>query len=162
MKRIADSLPLFALVAMLVTSTAQAAERPYYQGKTVTFFINFSAGGPTDIEGRIVARHLARHVPGNPTIVVQNMSGGGGVTGINFLGERAKQDGLTLGYFTGPYNHQMMKSSTLRVDLMKVPFIASVAGVTVCYIRSDVAAGDQETDRYRQGRAVSRRRFVIR
>ena len=141
MKRIADSLPLFALVAMLVTSTAQAAERPYYQGKTVTFFINFSAGGPTDIEGRIVARHLARHVPGNPTIVVQNMSGGGGVTGINFLGERAKQDGLTLGYFTGPYNHQMMKSSTLRVDLMKVPFIAAVAGVTVCYIRSDVAPG---------------------
>src|SRR4051794_28640626 len=120
---------------------AGAAERPYYQGKTVTFFINFSAGGPTDIEGRIVARHLARHVPGNPTILVQNMSGGGGVTGINFLGERAKQDGLTLGYFTGPYNHQMMKSSTLRVDLMKVPFIASVQGVTVCYIRSDVAPG---------------------
>lgn len=125
----------------LLAATSQAAERPYYQGKTVTFFINFSAGGPTDIEGRIVARHLARHVPGSPTIVVQNMSGGGGVTGINFLGERAKQDGLTLGYFTGPYNHQMMKSSTLRIDLMKVPFIASVQGVTVCYIRSDVPPG---------------------
>jgi tripartite-type tricarboxylate transporter receptor subunit TctC len=132
-----------AMVAGLIfaAAVAPAAERPYYQGKTVTFFINFSAGGPTDIEGRIVARHLARHIPGNPTIVVQNMSGGGGVTGINFLGERAKPDGLTLGYFTGPYNHQMMKSSTLRVDLMKVPFIASVQGVTVCYIRSDVAPG---------------------
>ncbi len=126
---------------LFVVASAQAAERPYYQGKNVTFFINFSAGGPTDIEGRIVARHLARHVPGNPAIVVQNMSGGGGVTGINFLGEKAKSDGLTLGYFTGPYNHQMMKSSTLRVDLMKVPFVASVQGVTVCYIRSDVAPG---------------------
>ena len=130
---------LFGLYLLLVP--AFAAERPYYQGKNITFFINFSAGGPTDIEGRIVARHLARHIPGNPTIVVQNMSGGGGVTGINFLGEVAKHDGLTLGYFTGPYNHQMMKSSTLRVDLMKVPFIASVQGVTVCYIRSDVAPG---------------------
>ena len=130
-----------AFVLMLVVSAAQAAERPFYQGKTVTFFINFSAGGPTDIEGRIVARHLARFIPGSPTIVVQNMSGGGGVTGINFLGERAKPDGLTLGYFTGPYNHQMMKSSTLRVDLMKVPYIASVEGVTVCYIRADVAPG---------------------
>ena len=129
----------FMLVLFAVT--VQAAERPYYQGKVVTFFINFSAGGPTDIEGRIVARYLARHVPGNPTIVVQNMSGGGGVTGINYLGERAKPDGLTLGYFTGPYNHQMMKSSTLRIDLMKVPFVASVQGVTVCYIRSDVAPG---------------------
>jgi len=69
------------------------------------------------------------------------MPGAGGVTGINFLGEVAKPDGLTLGYFTGPYNHQMMKSSTLRVDLMKVPFIASVQGVTACYIRADVPPG---------------------
>jgi tripartite-type tricarboxylate transporter receptor subunit TctC len=131
-----------ALFCLAVTAMpVDAAERPYYQGKTITFFINFSAGGPTDIEGRIVARHLARHVAGNPTVVVQNMSGGGGVTGINYLGERAKGDGLTLGYFTGPYNHQMMKSSTLRIDLMKVPFIASVQGVTVCYIRSDVPPG---------------------
>jgi len=130
----------FAIV-FLVAAGGHAAQAPFYQGKTVTFFINFSAGGPTDIEGRIVARHLARFIPGNPTILVQNMSGGGGVTGINYLGEVAKHDGLTLGYFTGPYNHQMMKSPTLRVDLMKVPFIASVQGVTVCYIRSDVAPG---------------------
>ena len=141
MNRHARGVIAAAFVLTLIVAIAQAAERPFYQGKTVTFFINFSAGGPTDIEGRIVARHLARHIPGNPTIVVQNMSGGGGVTGINFLGERAKPDGLTLGYFTGPYNHQMMKSSTLRVDLMKVPFIASVQGVTVCYIRSDVPPG---------------------
>jgi tripartite-type tricarboxylate transporter receptor subunit TctC len=126
---------------LLLFAGVQAAQAPYYRGKAVTFFINFSAGGPTDIEGRIVARHLARHVPGNPTIVVQNMSGGGGVTGINYLGEKAKRDGLTLGYFTGPYNHQMMRSPSLRVDLMKVPFIASVQGVTVCYIRSDVPPG---------------------
>ena len=114
---------------------------PFYQGKNVTFLINFAAGGPTDIEGRIVARHLAKHIPGNPVVIVQNMAGAGGVTGINFLGEVAKRDGLTLGYFTGPYNHQMMKSPSLRVDLMKVPFIASVQGVTVCYIRSDVPPG---------------------
>ena len=112
--------------ALLLASSTQGAQAPYYQGKAVTFFINFSAGGPTDIEGRIVARHLARHIPGNPAIVVQNMSGAGGVTGINFLGEVAKRDGQTLGYFTGPYTHQMMRTPTLRVDLNKVPFIASV------------------------------------
>jgi putative tricarboxylic transport membrane protein len=133
---------LWALMSCIVlTAAAYAAERPFYQGKNVNFVINFAAGGPTDIEGRIVARHLAKHVPGNPTIIVQNMAGAGGVTGINFLGEAAKRDGLTMGYFTGPYNHQMMKSPTLRVDLMKVPFIASVQGVTVCYIRSDVPPG---------------------
>jgi putative tricarboxylic transport membrane protein len=126
---------------VLLSAAAQAAEAPFYRGKNVTFLINFAAGGPTDIEGRIVARHLAKHIPGNPVVIVQNMAGAGGVTGINFLGEVAKRDGLTLGYFTGPYNHQMMRSPSLRVDLMKVPYIASVEGVTVCYIRSDVAPG---------------------
>src|ERR671914_1564497 len=128
-------------ISMVLTAAAFAAERPYYQGKTVTFLINFAAGGPTDIEGRIGARHLAKHIAGNPVVVVQNMPGAGGVTGINFLGEVAKRDASTLGYFTGPYNHQMMKNPTLRVDLMQVPFIASVGSVTVCYIRSDVPPG---------------------
>jgi tripartite-type tricarboxylate transporter receptor subunit TctC len=126
---------------IIFVASALAAERPFYQGKNVTFLINYAAGGPTDIEGRIVARHLARHIPGNPVVVVQNMPGAGGVTGINFLGEVAKRDALTVGYFTGPYNHQMMKNPSLRLDLMQVPFIASVGSVTVCYIRSDVAPG---------------------
>jgi tripartite-type tricarboxylate transporter receptor subunit TctC len=133
---------LWALIgSMVLSAAAYAAERPYYQGKNITFLINFAAGGPTDIEGRIVARHLAKHIPGNPTIIVQNMPGAGGVTGINFLGEAAKRDSLTLGYFTGPYNHHMMKSVTLRTDLMQLPFVASVGSVTVCYIRSDVPPG---------------------
>src|SRR6266576_5489828 len=130
---------LFGLYLLLVP--AFAAERPYYQGKNITFFINFSAGGPTDIEGRIVARHLAKHIPGQPTLIPQNMAGAGGMTEMNFLGEMAKPDGQTLGYFTGPYNHQMMRTPSLRIDLMKLPFIASIQGVTVCYIRSDVPPG---------------------
>jgi tripartite-type tricarboxylate transporter receptor subunit TctC len=130
---------LFAWMQFL--EPAFSAESSFYKGKNITFLINFAAGGPTDIEGRIVARHLARHIPGNPTVIVQNMAGAGGVTGINFLGEAAKKDALTIGYFTGPYNHHMMKSSTLRTDLMKLPFVASVGSVTVCYIRSDVAPG---------------------
>ena len=125
----------------LFFAPAYSAQAPFYQGKNITFLINFAAGGPTDIEGRIVARHLAKHIPGNPAIVVQNMSGAGGVTGLNFLGEAAKKDALTVGYFTGPYNHHMMKSTTLRTDLMQLPFIASVGSVTVCYIRSDVPPG---------------------
>src|SRR5215475_4661378 len=126
---------------IFLATPSLSAESPFYQGKTVVFLINFAAGGPTDIEGRIVARHLAKHIPGNPTLIVQNMAGAGGVTGINFLGEAAKRDALTVGYFTGPYNHHMMKSSTLRADLNKVPFIASVGSVTVCYIRADVPPG---------------------
>jgi tripartite-type tricarboxylate transporter receptor subunit TctC len=126
---------------MLFLAPAYCAQAPFYQGKNITLLINFAAGGPTDIEGRIVARHLAKHIPGNPAVIVQNMPGAGGVTGLNFLGEAAKKDALTVGYFTGPYNHHMMKSTTLRTDLMQLPFIASVGSVTVCYIRSDVPPG---------------------
>jgi tripartite-type tricarboxylate transporter receptor subunit TctC len=132
-------LTFLSLISPLTPSTG--GERAFYQGKNVNFVINFAAGGPTDIEGRIVARHLARHIPGQPTLIPQNMAGAGGVTGMNFLGEVAKPDGLTMGYFTGPYNHQMMRTPSLRVDLMKLPFIASIQGVTVCYIRSDVPPG---------------------
>ena len=117
------------------------AEKGLYQGKAITFVINFAAGGPTDVEGRIIARHLAKHVPGQPSIIVQNMPGAGGIIGVNFLGEVAKPDGLTMGYFTGPLFHQQLKNPALRVNLAKYPFIASLQGITVCYIRSDVPPG---------------------
>src|SRR5438552_1126884 len=132
-------LGFFSLI--FLAAGARAAERPFYQGKSINLVINYAAGGPTDIEGRIIARHLAKHIPGQPALIPQNMAGAGGVTGMNFLGEVAKPDGLTMGYFTGPYNHQMMRTPTLRIDLNKLPFIASVQGVTVCYIRSDVPPG---------------------
>ena len=74
-----------------LAALASCGEKPFYQGKNIIFLINFAAGGPTDIEGRIVARHLAKHIPGNPAIIVQNMAGAGGVTGINFLGEAARK-----------------------------------------------------------------------
>jgi hypothetical protein len=141
MKAIGRASILFLSGLILFITGAAAAEKAFYQGKNIIFLINFAAGGPTDIEGRIVVRHLAKHVPGNPTFIPQNMPGAGGVTGMNFLGEVAKPDGLTMGYFTGPYNHQMMRTPTLRIDLGKLPFIASVASVTVCYIRSDVPPG---------------------
>ena len=141
---------LWALISsMVLSAAAYAAERPYYQGKNITFLINFSAGGPTDIEGRIVARHLARHIPGNTGIVVQNMSGGGGVTGINYLGEVAKHDGLTLGYFTGPYNHQMMKSTTLRVDDESAIYRFGSRRHGMLHSLG-CGARNQETDGYRQ------------
>jgi tripartite-type tricarboxylate transporter receptor subunit TctC len=119
-----------------------AAEKaPYYGGKTLTFVINFAAGGPTDIEGRVFAKHLGRHIPGQPAIVVQNMGGGGGITGVNYIGEVAKPDGLTAGYFTGSLFHHQTRDPGLRVDLGKFGFITGVHGVTVSYIRADTPPG---------------------
>ena len=121
-----------------------AGEAPFYRGKTLTVLINFAAGGPTDIEGRLVARFLGKHLPGQPTIVVQNMPGAGGVTGTNYLGEVPKPDGLTLGYFTSQFFNLLTADPNLRVDLAKFAYIASIEGVAVAYIRKDVAPGIQE------------------
>ena len=76
--KLSARVPLLFLVGtLLIAAPAFAGQAPFYQGKTITFLINFAAGGPTDIEGRIVARHLAKHIPGSPTVVVQNMPGAG-------------------------------------------------------------------------------------
>jgi len=137
-KAIAVSIVMLALTAL----GAGAAEKtPFYQGKTLNIVINFAAGGPTDIESRIFAKHLSRHIAGAPTVTVQNMGGGGGITATNFIGEVAKPDGFTAAYFTGSLFHQQVKDPGLRVDLSKFGFITGVNGVTVSYIRTDVAPG---------------------
>jgi tripartite-type tricarboxylate transporter receptor subunit TctC len=121
-----------------------SAESAFYRGKTLTVLINFATGGPTDIEGRLVARFLGRHLPGQPTIVVQNMPGAGGIVGTNYLGEVAKPDGLTMGYFTGQFFNVLTADPTLRVDLAKFAYIASIEGVAVAYMRKDVTPGIQQ------------------
>lgn len=131
----------FILVAGTWPLAFGAEKAPFYQGKTLNFVINFAAGGPTDIESRIFAKHLPKHIPGQPTVTVQAMGGAGGITATNYIGEVAKPDGFTAAYFTGSLFHQQLKDPGLRVDLSKFGFITGVHGVTVSYIRSDVAPG---------------------
>src|SRR5918992_3976814 len=133
-----------AFISAFWLVSAFSAETPFYRGKTLTVLINFAAGGPTDIEGRLVARFLGKHVPGQPTIVVQNMPGAGGVTGTNYLGEIAKPDGLILGYFTSQFFNILTADPNLRVDLAKFAYIASIEGVAVAYVRKDVPPGIQD------------------
>jgi putative tricarboxylic transport membrane protein len=123
------------------TFGSAAEKQPFYQGKTLNFVINFAAGGPTDIESRIFAKHLSRHIPGQPTITVQNMGGGGGLIAVNYIGEVAKPDGFTAAYFTGSLFQHQIKDPALRVDIAKFGFITGVHGVTVSYIRSEVPPG---------------------
>ena len=135
-------LRLAMLLTVLVPAVAaNGAESPFYKGKTLTVLINYATGGPTDIEGRLAAKHLARFIPGNPTIIVSNMAGAGGVTATNFLGEVAKPDGLTMSYFTGNYFNILLADPILRVNLAKFAYIASIEGSSVAYIRKDVPPG---------------------
>lgn len=80
---------------------AQSADQPYYAGKRIIFLVNYAAGGPADVEARVVARHIGKHIPGNPSIIIQNMDGAGGRVGTRYLGEIAPKDGTMLGMLTG-------------------------------------------------------------
>ena len=96
-------LRTFALVCAAVAFAASgaAAQQPYYKGKRLTVLINFAAGGPADIESRIFAKHLVKHIDGAPNLVIQNMDGAGGLIGAQYLGEVAAKDGTALGALTG-------------------------------------------------------------
>src|SRR5512135_3768220 len=74
---------------------------PYYEGKTMRIIVGHSAGGGFDTYARIVGRHLGKHLPGNPTVVVENMVGAGSLIAAKYLYSRAKPDGLTMGTLTG-------------------------------------------------------------
>ncbi len=126
------------LLASLSVESAQAADE-FYKGKRVTVLVNFAAAGPTDIEGRLFAKFLGRHLAGNPNIIVQNMDGAGGAVGTNFLGEIAPRDGTTIGYLSGiAWRHASVKEKA-RVDILTYNFVAYQPGTTVYYVRADAA-----------------------
>ncbi len=139
--RLAASLLGFSVFVGNHVAVFAAEKAPFYQGKTLNIVINFAAGGPTDIESRIFAKHISRHIPGQPSVTVQNMGGGGGLTAVNYIGEVAKADGYTAAYFTGALFQHQIKDPALRVDIAKFGFITGVHGVTVSYIRADVPPG---------------------
>jgi tripartite-type tricarboxylate transporter receptor subunit TctC len=131
-----------ALCLLLAFAVPQAhAEEPFYQGKRLTILINFAAGGPTDIEGRLFAKHLARHVEGAPNIVIQNMDGAGGIVGAKYLGEVAPRDGSIAGYFTGTAFMYALDPERFRVDFKTYRFVALQPGTTVHFVRTDVSPG---------------------
>jgi tripartite-type tricarboxylate transporter receptor subunit TctC len=134
--------PLCAL--LLFCGAAAAADNPYYKGKRLTVLINFTAGGPTDIEGRLFAKHLADHVESHPQVIVQNMDGAGGMIGAGWLGEVAPKDGTVLGYFTGTTWRYANDPERFRTDFRTYEFLAYQGGSTVYYARRDVAPGLSE------------------
>lgn len=134
------------LIAVL-SGTLQPAAAQFYKGRTVTMIVNYPAGGPADIEARIVARHLGKHVAGNPRIIVKNIGGGGGMIGSNYLGEVAKPDGLTFGFFTWNMVAEVLSDPGLRVKYSAFQLIAGVKNPLVFYMRKDTPPGiRQATD----------------
>lgn len=124
-----------------IAATSASAQEPFYKGKRITLVINFAAGGPTDIEGRLFAKHIAKHIDGQPSIIVQNKDGAGGLIGTNYVGELGPRDGSMLGYFTGAAWKYVIETEKHTVDFRKYEFIGYQPGGAVYYARSDTPPG---------------------
>ena len=131
---------MILLVALTVLAVADGAQAQFYKGKTITMIINYPAGGPTDIEGRIVAQHLPAHIAGKPNIIIKNVGGAGGVVGSNQLAEAAP-NGDTMGFFTIDVIAQLLGNPALRVNYSDFAMIAGVEEPLVAYARKDTPPG---------------------
>ncbi len=114
-----------------------AAQEAYFSGKSIRIIAGFPSGGGVDAEARMLARFLPPHIPGTPTIIVQNMPGAGGTVASNWFEQFAKPDGLTLHYTsTTTINQQAMGVKEAKHDLRHWPVIGSVRrGTSVALIR---------------------------
>jgi tripartite-type tricarboxylate transporter receptor subunit TctC len=131
---------MLIIAGLLVAASAQTAVAQFYKGKTITMIINYPAGGPSDIEGRIVAQHLPAHISGSPSIIIKNVGGAGGVIGANQLGESAP-NGETMGFFTLDTIGQIVGNPAIRVRYTDFVLIAGVANPVVVYMRRDTPPG---------------------
>jgi tripartite-type tricarboxylate transporter receptor subunit TctC len=130
---------LAGLVALVAVFPGSAGAQ-FYKGKTINMIVNYPAGGPTDIEGRIVAQHLPGHIPGHPTIVVRNVGGAGGLIGSNQLGE-SPAGGDTIGFFTLAINDQLLGNPSMRTRYSDFVLIAGMESPLVVYMRKDTPPG---------------------
>lgn len=117
---------VFAL--MLVSTEFVLAQDSFFKGKTVRIIVPFAAGGGYDIYSRIIGRHMGKYIPGNPVFVVENMTGAGGLIGINHVYKAAKPDGLTIGTPIGTmFVDQLIGKPGIEFDGRKFEYIGAPA-----------------------------------
>lgn len=133
---------------------AAESETPYFEGKRITFIVPFSAGGSTDVRARFIAEQLGQYIPGNPQILVNNRTGGGGAIAFNFLETGARPDGLTIGVATsGVLIRWLTGQQGHTYDLAKMKILAA-AGETQLAYAGGTSGIKSFADLYESGRPI--------
>jgi tripartite-type tricarboxylate transporter receptor subunit TctC len=126
----------FVLAGILPAHAAQ----PFYDGKTLTIIVGYPPGGGYAAYAQVLSKYLGKHIPGNPTVIVQHMPGGGSIVAANHLYNRAKPDGLTIGMVNmfNMYSSQIGKSEGVFFDVSKWSYIGNLrSGMPILLMRSD-------------------------
>jgi len=125
-----------AVVFAALPFSAHAADRPFYAGKSINLIVGEPAGGGADAYARLLSRHLARHIPGAPAVIVQNMPGAGTLKAVIYLNSTAPQDGTVIATFSSALIEQALLSrGRVPVDFRKYAWIGNISeDVRVCYV----------------------------
>jgi tripartite-type tricarboxylate transporter receptor subunit TctC len=119
-------IALIVGLGLLACAAPAAAEEPFYKGKTVRIVVGFTAGGGFDTYSRVIARHMVRHIPGSPTMIVENMPGAGSLISANYLYKIARPDGLTIGHFIGGLLlSQVLGQKGIEFDARKFEYLGA-------------------------------------
>src|SRR5262245_53150521 len=102
MREKSNRMLLVLSAGFFLSLPANTTAQDFYQGKKIRLIVGFAAGGGFDTYSRVIARHLGKHIPGNPSIMVENMTGAGSLIAANHIFNAAKPDGLTMGNWIGP------------------------------------------------------------
>jgi tripartite-type tricarboxylate transporter receptor subunit TctC len=140
MKRKTLNLVLILFVLSIFISPKELTGAPYYQGKVLRILVAFPPGGGYDRMARLLSRYLPKHIPGKPTVIVENMPGASSMIGCNYLYSIAKPDGLTIGTFNRAIpTAQLLKVSGANFDMLKYSWVGSAAvETTVLALRTDL------------------------
>lgn len=136
-KSMSSMLGALALVGAAFGAGAQAQD--VFKDKTLTFIVGYSPGGTYDQYTRLIARHISKYLPGNPTRIVENMPGAGGIIAANHLYNRTKPDGLTIAAWASPLILQhIMGNEAIKFDGRKVGWVGIPAPYdTACHFNKE-------------------------
>jgi tripartite-type tricarboxylate transporter receptor subunit TctC len=131
---------LLWLLILLIWNSETRAQAPFYQGKTINVVAAASAGSLYDLYARLMAQFMGKHIPGNPSFIVQNMPGAGSIIGANYIYNISKPDGFTIGAIQPSiYFNQLQKQAEVKYDWGRFTWIGSSdKSDHLLYMRADL------------------------
>ena len=141
--------PIASLIAVILflagSSGPEVPAADFYAGKTIRLVVGYAPGGGYDFYARTIARHMGKHITGNPAFIVENMPGAGSLVSANHLYKIAKPDGLTIGHFNGNlFQLQAMGQKEIDFNAARFEYVGAVARVEIACGLSKASGIDSE------------------